>query len=42
MLLQTITKSTQRPEIKQIAADIIAQQRELDQMKAWMAAWYPG
>lgn len=40
---QTITKSTQRPEIKQIAAGIIAaQQRELDQMKAWMAAWYPG
>lgn len=40
---QTITKSTQRPETKQIAADIIAaQQRELDQMKTWMAAWYPG
>ena len=30
-------------EIKTLAGDIIAaQQREIDQMKAWRAAWYPG
>ena len=31
------------PEIKQLAAEIIAaQQREIDQMKEWRARWYPG
>lgn len=30
-------------EIKQLAKDIVtAQQREIDQMKAWRAQWYPG
>lgn len=30
-------------EIKQLAKDIVAaQQREVDQMKAWRAQWYPG
>jgi uncharacterized protein (DUF305 family) len=34
-------KSAQRPEIKQLAAEIVAaQQREIDQMKAWRTSWY--
>lgn len=33
----------QHQEIKQLAGDIIvAQQREIDQMKGWRAQWYPG
>lgn len=39
---QIVADSTDRPEIEQIAADIIeAQQRELDQMQAWLDDWYP-
>lgn len=38
-----ITASTDRPELKLVAADIIeAQQREIDQMQGWLVAWYPG
>ncbi len=30
-------------EIKQLANEIVAaQQKEIDQMKAWRAQWYPG
>ena len=33
----------QRQEIKGLAGEIIAaQQKEIDQMKAWRAQWYPG
>lgn len=34
--------STDRAELKQVAAEIIeAQQREIDQMQGWLLAWYP-
>jgi uncharacterized protein (DUF305 family) len=34
-------KGAQRPEIKQMAQEIIAaQQREIDQMQTWRTAWY--
>lgn len=37
-----IAGSTDRAELKQVAAEIIeAQQREIDQMQGWLAAWYP-
>ncbi|MFP5341576.1 MAG: DUF305 domain-containing protein [Candidatus Limnocylindria bacterium] len=37
-----ITASTDRPELKLLAADIIeAQQREIDQMQGWLVTWYP-
>lgn len=37
-----IAGSTDRAELKQVAAAIIeAQQREIDQMQGWLAAWYP-
>lgn len=37
-----IAGSTDRPELQQIAAEIIeAQQREMDQMQGWLASWYP-
>lgn len=40
---QIIAKATDRPELKRVAAGIIeAQQREIDQMRGWLAAWYPG
>lgn len=42
MAKEAQTKAT-HPEIKELAGQIIAaQQRELDQMKAWRAQWYPG
>jgi len=32
---------TQRPELKALAADIIASQtQEIDQMQTWRQAWY--
>jgi uncharacterized protein (DUF305 family) len=38
---QALSQAT-HPEIKQLAQNIIdAQQKEIDQMKAWRAAWYP-
>ncbi|MBE9140437.1 DUF305 domain-containing protein [Nodosilinea sp. LEGE 07088] len=34
--------NSKRPEIRQLAENILAsQQVEIDQMKAWRAAWYP-
>ncbi len=42
MAKEARTKAT-HPEIKQLADEIIAaQQREIDQMRAWRAQWYPG
>ncbi len=42
MAREARTKAT-HPEIKQLADEIIAaQQREIDQMRAWRAQWYPG
>ena len=37
-----IAASTDRPELQQIADEIIeAQQREIDQMQGWLKSWYP-
>ena len=34
-------KNTKRPEIKQLAQEIVtSQQKEIDQMKQWQKAWY--
>ena len=39
---EIVAASTVRPELKQIAADIIqAQQGEIEQMQAWLDEWYP-
>lgn len=39
---EIIAATTERPELKQVAADIIkAQQREIDQMEGWLDTWYP-
>jgi uncharacterized protein (DUF305 family) len=41
MAKQAVAESD-RPEIKQLAEGVItAQQREIDQMKAWRQTWYP-
>ena len=40
-MAQDALKKSQRPEIKQLAKDIItAQQKEIAQMKQWRKAWY--
>jgi uncharacterized protein (DUF305 family) len=40
---QIAQQKAEHAEIKELAAEIIgAQQMEIDQMKAWRAAWYPG
>jgi uncharacterized protein (DUF305 family) len=40
MAEDALSKS-KRPEVKQLAQDIIAsQQKEIDQMKQWRQAWY--
>lgn len=42
MAAEAQTKAT-HPELKQLAYDIVVtQQREIAQMKAWRAQWYPG
>ncbi len=42
MAKEAQTKATHQ-EIKDLAGRIVtAQQREIDQMKAWRAQWYPG
>ena len=41
-MAQDALKKSQRPEIKQLARNIIADQnREINQMKQWRQAWYP-
>ena len=41
VMAQAILKTTQRPEIKQLANDVItSQQQEIDQMQAWLKSWY--
>ena len=40
---RAIGASTERSELKRVAADMIeSQQHEIDQMQGWLAAWYPG
>lgn len=41
-MAQQALKESQRPEIKQLAQNIVAtQQQEIDQMTAWRKQWYP-
>lgn len=41
-MAQDALKKSQRPEIKQLVRNIIADQnREINQMKQWRQAWYP-
>lgn len=40
-MAQDALKNTKRPEIKQLAQEIVnSQQKEIDQMKQWRQAWY--
>ncbi|MGL4619934.1 MAG: DUF305 domain-containing protein, partial [Chroococcidiopsis sp.] len=40
-MAQDALKKSQRPEIKQLAKNIISdQQKEIAQMKQWRKAWY--
>ncbi len=42
-MAQQALKEGQHPELKQLAEAIVkAQQAEIDQMKQWRKAWYPG
>jgi uncharacterized protein (DUF305 family) len=41
-MAEAALQNSQRPEIKQLAQNIIsAQQQEIEQMKQWRQAWYP-
>ena len=41
-MAQDVLKQSQRPELRQLAQDIIkAQQQEIAQMKQWRQTWYP-
>jgi uncharacterized protein (DUF305 family) len=41
MMAKNAEKNASRPELKKLAAQIIAsQQKEIDQMKQWRKAWY--
>jgi len=40
-MAQDALSKSKRPEIKQLAQEIItSQQKEIDQMKQWRQAWY--
>lgn len=42
VMAEAALKNSQRPEIRQLAENIIAaQQAEITEMKSWRAAWYP-
>ncbi|WP_017302407.1 DUF305 domain-containing protein [Nodosilinea nodulosa] len=42
VMAEAALTNSKRPEIRQLAENIMAsQQAEIDQMKAWRAAWYP-
>src|SRR3989344_5077170 len=41
MMAQMLLRSTNRPEMKQLAENIItAQTKEINQMREWYSAWY--
>jgi uncharacterized protein (DUF305 family) len=41
-MAQAVLKNSQRPEMKKLANDIIvAQKKEIEQMRQWRKAWYP-
>jgi uncharacterized protein (DUF305 family) len=41
MMAQDVLSKSQRPEMKQLAENIItSQQKEIEQMKQWRKAWY--
>jgi uncharacterized protein (DUF305 family) len=43
MMAEDALKQSQRPEIKQLAQNIIdSQQKEVEQMTSWREQWYPG
>jgi uncharacterized protein (DUF305 family) len=40
-MAQDVLSKSQRPEMKQLAEDILtSQQKEIDQMKQWRQTWY--
>ncbi len=42
VMMAQMIKSSERPEMRTLAEDVVASQsREIDMMRDWLAAWYP-